>query len=1657
MSSSSEPNTRSNESNNGDDQQKRLPIVVGIGASAGGLDALRNFLACVSENSSLSFVIIQHLDPTHESALTDLLSRETSMKVEEVSGHIEVQPNHVYVIPPNKYLSIQHCVLKLSDPEQKRGSRRAIDYFLSSLAKDQCEHAIGIILSGTGSDGTAGLRDIKEAGGLVIAQSPEEAGQDGMPRSAINSGYVDLVLPVSKMPERLLRYVKHSYLHGPMTAQAAEREDQDQLGVLTEILRRLTDFDFRRYRRNTLLRRVQRRMGLQQIEELSDYLLLIQDNEKEAQALARDLLIGVTHFFRNSQAWELLDEKVLVPLFEQCDGKKPVRVWVAGCASGEEAYTVAMLLHEHAERHGTNCRFQIFATDIAVHALEKARAGFYPESISDNLSKSRLRRFFNKEAEGYKVKSNLRESVVFAQQNVLSHPPFSKLDLITCRNLLIYLEPDAQKRLLSVFQFALKEHGHLFLGSSESIGERSHYFESVSREWRIYKRKSFKAPPLIDFTDGPLGKQNFAEKINDKNRKQSMPSLSEQVYSQLLSESESAIVVVNSDRRLVFLQGPVEDYLQFNRGELSPDLPELSTLAREGLRAKLRTIMHRVPQSESPIKMDTRVKRDGQYIPCRITARRLKGGGQNNEEFYLVTFEPVATEPAAVLDHSKYTEEIGTRELELELSTTREQLNSTIEELETANEELKASNEEAMTMNEELQSNNEELETSKEELQSLNEELTTLNNQLELKVEQLQRTTNDLNNLMSSTQIAVVFLDSQLRIRMFTPAAKDLFHVISGDVGRRVSDITMRFSDRELLEDAEEVLHSLQPRETQVLSENGRSFVRRIVPYRSDDNRIEGVVLTFSDVSRLESITEKLRLRELQQAALAKLGHFALQARDLQILFEHVSAVTRDTLEIEYVKILELLPDGEHMLLRAGVGWREGLVGSATVGSGSNSQAGHTLRSDTPIIVENLASEARFNGPELLVEHGVVSGMSVIIRGDKEPFGVFGAHTAQRRVFTNEDVNFLQSVSNILSEAMERNRVESALKESEERFRMLADNISQLAWTADALGHGVWYNKRWYEYTGLSWDEVQGDGWKQLHHPDHLARVMTKLEECSAKGEAWEDTFPLRGRDGSYRWFLSRAIPIRDDDTGKIILWFGTNTDITARRYAEESLRESEELVRTIAENSTQGLVMMNEKGICTYVNNALLKMTGYSAEEIRSRPLHDLVHHHHPDGRPYPIEDCPIDRALPENNSIRAHEDLFFRKDGSTFPVMCAASPIFKNGKPVSTVIEIRDITQAKQAEESLRDADRRKDEFLATLSHELRNPLAPIRGGLDVLMLAKEDPETVNEVCAIMSRQLEQLIRLVDDLLDVTRITRGKMYLRKRRLLLSEIVDATVEGCRRFVEEAGQQLAIEVPEKPISVEADPNRLTQVLCNLLHNASKYTPQGGHITLHADSNDSEVILTVKDDGIGISNNENEHIFEMFGQIDPSGEQGQSGLGIGLTLVKSLVDLHGGQIKVKSEGEGQGTSFIVELPILADTETENKESTPLQHNSSQTGHRILVVDDNDAAAKMLSMLVQTFASEVRVAFDGLEAIEIAAEFRPDVILTDIGMPRMNGYEAAKKIREHSWGKDIVLVALTGWGQDSDKKQSEQAGFNHHLTKPADIKELRELFSSIQPKQ
>jgi len=891
--------------------------VVGIGASAGGLAAFEAFFSAmpVDTDPGMAIVLVQHLAPDHKSILTDLVRRYTRMQVYEVEDGMAVQPNCTYIIPPNRDMAFLNGTLQLLEQTSPRGMRLPIDFFFHSLAQDQRERAICIVFSGTGSDGTQGIRTIKDEGGMVMVQNPESADYDGMPQSAIATGLTDYILPPAEMPAQLIAYVAHAFgkrLH-PVSHPTPKVEDL--LKKICILLRTQTGHDFSLYKRNTLVRRVERRLAVQQIDRLDGYVRYLQQNPAEVNALFRDLLIGVTNFFRDPEAFKTLDEKVIPKLFAGKPAGAAIRVWSPGCSTGEEAYSLAILLQERMEALKQNFKVQVFATDIDSRAIAVARAGVYTTAIASDVTPERLTRFFthDPEADVYRIQKGIRDLLVLSEQDVIKDPPFSKLDLISCRNLLIYMGAQLQKKIIPLFHYALNPGGALFLGTSETVGEFLDLFAPLDHQWKLYQRKGEARgaqhpvlerfiPPLT--ADGAAPGQ--AKAARHEGSKGPLRELAERA---LIHEYTPASVVVNDRGDILYIHGSTGKYLEPAPGDAGMNI---TRMAREGLRLELATALHKAAaRKETARYPGLRVKTNGDFINVNLAVRPLTAGpfdpatgsGQVGDKvlpeataagLFLVSFEDA---PAAKVrsgkaggkgvDNLAADSDARLAALEQELRAKEEDLQSTIEEMGTSSEELKSSNEEMQSVNEELQSSNEELETSKEELQSINEELNTVNTELQQKVSELSRANNDMNNLLAGTGVGTVFVDQRLNIRRFTPTATQLINLIQTDVGRPVGHILSNLVGYEsLLTDTQAVLDTLIPKELEVQTIAGNWYLMRIRPYRTLGNVIEGAVLTFTEITELKAAQAQAALNEaITQRRLAVVvwdAHDAIILQDME-------------------------------------------------------------------------------------------------------------------------------------------------------------------------------------------------------------------------------------------------------------------------------------------------------------------------------------------------------------------------------------------------------------------------------------------------------------------------------------------------------------------------------------------------------------------------------------------------------------------------------------------------------------------------------------------------------------------------------------------------------------------------------------------------------
>ena len=1348
----------------------KFPII-GLGASAGGVVALKHFLENMPKDNGMAFVVILHLSPKHESMADKVLQPATGMPVTQVSEPTPLEPNHVYVISPANDLVMTDGYLRVSPAERPRGQHVAIDLFFRTLADVHQDKAVGIVLSGTGADGAVCIARIKEQGGITFAQTPEDAEYEDMPRNAIASEKIDFVLPVAEIPNKLVEWWRNAReieLPRPDpeaepvldTAPDARSKTEHALHEILEILAARSGHDFRHYKRATVLRRIERRMQVNLIKDLPSYREFLAAHPDEARALLGDMLIGVTNFFRDREAFEALERDVIPELFQAVYPPEQVRVWVPGCATGEEAYSVAMLLADHAETLNAPSPYQVFASDIDENAIASARAGVYPESIITDMPPTRLRQFFSKEQYRYRVNKAIRDHVLFALHNVLRDPPFSKIGLISCRNLLIYLDRDIQGRLLEMFHFALRPGGWLFLGGSESADAAPQHFEVVDKKHRIYRARTMARGTRIP-TTLPLRTDSRSVRTTDGTRTTQRGFSFADVHQRVLEFYAPPSVVVDRDSNIVHTSEHAGRYLRFGAGEPTHNLV---AVIEPALRADLRSTLFQAIHTNKSVEARVKVVEPGK--PARfvnIVARPFRDP-EANAEFVLVLFDEVedalgpSLEPIAGQGKSAVL-----LNMEEELQRTRERLQASTEQYETSNEELKASNEELQALNEELRSTTEELETSKEELQSVNEELTTVNYELKTKVEELAKSNDDLHNFIGSTDIASLFVDPGLRIKRYTPRAADLFNLIAGDVGRSLLDITSRLDYPQLAEDAASAFQALRPAEREVRSIDGRWYMARVLPYRTADNRIDGAVLTFFDITHLHDAERRVSASEDKLRLAAKATH------------------------------------------------------------------------DYAIIVLNEAGRvtAWNSGAETLFGYSAEAMINQSIE----------------RLFTPEDVD-ANVPQTELDEAAENGHLEIAR-------------------------------------------------WHLTNKGDHV--------------------------------FCSGVLSRIDDG---------------ARGFVK------------IVRNTTR-------------------------------RELLDTAAGQH---------------ANRSSSEMRAE--------------VASASAL--------------------------------KDDFLAVISHELKNPLNLISVNTDLLArLPKTSASPQMDLALEMIRRaIRGQSKIIDDLLDISRIRTGKLELQMEAVDLGAIARAIVDTARADWSTATLDLSCELPEQPVVVRADRVRLEQIVWNLLSNAIKFTPEGGRVSVRISIEENLARLRVQDSGQGIEPHFLPRIFEMFGQAPNRALSGKGGLGIGLALVKQLVQRHNGRIDVQSEGIGRGSTFSIWLPLY---EYDPLTAPPLPAGDIQDaglwrGRKVLITDDATEALQTLAQLLELEGASVAIAHDGAQALALIEQARYDIVFADIGMPNMDGYELAERLRKLPNGASVPLVAITGFTRPNDVQRALHAGFDAHVGKPLSLDAL-----------
>jgi two-component system, chemotaxis family, CheB/CheR fusion protein len=1361
--------------------------IVGVGASAGGLDAFRQLLEALPVDTGMAYVLVQHLDPRHESILADLLSKSTSMPVAEVKGDVAVLPDRVYIVPPSRDIVLEDGMLRLVPRTRTAGRHMPIDYFLRTLAAVQGSRGIGVILSGMATDGTLGLEALKAEGGITFAQDPSGAQSDGMPRSAIDAGCVDFVLPPAAIALELARLGRHPYVTrgaADKPEEAAAPPDGADLAKVLAVLQEASGTDFSAYKEATIRRRIARRMAVHQLQTLADYARLLAGDAAEVQALYQDCLICVTSFFRDPAAFEALSERVFGQLLTDRPPESPVRIWVAGCATGEEAYSLAICLMERAAELKVNPVVKIFATDLSERALEVARTGRYLDSIVQDVSAERLQRFFTMADGRYQVSKAVRELCVFARHDLGQDPAFSNMDLIACRNVLIYLEPQLQERVLDNFHYALRPGGHLVLGGSETVGASSLLFEAVDKKHRIYSRKATTRHPSLLFGAGQPPKASGARAPRAAAARASVRAeLPKEADRILLARYGPPSVVVDTALNILEFRGDTHPFLDHGRqGQASLNLMKM---ARRGLTFELRQAVQTARETGAPARRKSlQFRYRNRLWKADLEVLPLKGPVEC-ERCLLVVFEgrPVATLPEEPLSEAVEAGSGDARDLEitrlrLELAEATEYLQAVIQEHEAATEELQSTNEEASSANEELQSVNEELVTAKEELQSSNEELSTLNQELEDRNGQLGQLNDDLVNAFGSVDLPIMMVGSDLRLRRFTPAAEKLLNLAPADLGRPLEQLRPDFDVSGLADEVRQVIQTESAADREVKDRQGRAYRLRMSPYKTRDNRVDGAVLAMVDVDALKRSAERV-----QQA------------------LEYASAIVETVVE--------------------------------------------------PLLVLDSA---------LRIEKAN--------RAFYEDFKVTAGQTEGRLVFE--------------------------------------------------LGDGQW------------------------DIPALKVALTEVLSGRSVDAFEVEHEFPGLGR----RTMVVSARRLRydrGDASERILLAFEDRTEVRRAQTNREGLLRLEQVARQKAEL------------------------------------------------------------------------------------------------------------------------ADRVKDDFVATVSHELRGPLTSIAGWLHILRGdPPADAATAARGLATIDRAVRAQTRLIQDLLDHSRIVAGKLELSLAVVDLGAIAQLVFDSLRAPAEAQGVTLELERGDTAAVILADADRLQQVLWNLVSNAVKFTPRGGSVRASIIRVEGHFQITVADTGRGIDPAFLPHVFDRFRQEKASTSRGHPGVGLGLSIVRQLVELHGGTVTAESAGPGRGATFTVRLPIPAvlaepdggDHDRRVAEVMPPGTVPPQpaltllAGVRVLVTDDDTDAREALVTVLERYGAEVTGANSADATLQALRHGLPDVLVSDIGMPEEDGFSLLRKVRKlrPEEGGRLPAVAVTAYEGDDQRAAAMEAGFHAFMTKPVSPVEL-----------
>ena len=1587
--------------------------IVGIGASAGGLEALEAVFKALPPDTGMGFVIIQHLSPDFKSHMEELMARHTEMKISRVENGMEVEPNCVYLIPAKMEMVISENRLLLTEKSKVRTLSHPIDQFFRSLANDLGRRSVGVVLSGTGSDGSRGIRDIHEAGGLVIAQDELSAKFDGMPMNAQSTGVVDIILPPQAIAEALVKYVEGGLSPEALAEQDMVIQNFDGIEKIFYLLHQMHGLDFSLYKASTVGRRIQRRADLLSLPSLESYVEYIEGHSEEVNDLYKDLLIGVTKFFRDPEAFKALERQIIPQLFSRTEERTSIRIWVAGCASGEEAYTIAMLIDEELHRRKVSMDVKIFATDAHHGSLQTAAKGIFSEESLSELSSERRNRYFRKKREGYHVTRELRHYVVFAPHNVIRDAPFTQMDLVTCRNLLIYLQPDAQKKALAMFHFALKSGGTLFLGPSESPSDLIDEFQTVDKRWRLYtKRRDVRLPISTQLPFGAVGpspKRKFMPTISST--KPRVDSSMMGIYDRLLDRKMPPSFLVNEQYDLLHVFGGAERFLEVRGGRPSNNLldsiiePLKSALtgavphaARKkdvvrytGLRVVSGDSVENLSMVVEPIH-DPRTKAGGLLVELQSEAKTVNSQA------------PVVSIDIGDVTSARF------GQLESDLRYAQENLQATVEEMETSNEELQASNEELVASNEELQSTN-------EELHSVNEELYTVNAEHQRRVEELAQANDDMDNLLATTRVGVIFLDDELYIRRFTPEIARLFHLVEQDIGRSITGFSHNLNYDPLVDDLRQVISTKKELERNVEDNRGNPFLLRILPYRRE-TRTDGVVLTLIDISSLKTAQAELeRFKFMTESANDSISLIDANGRVIYGNPSMCGMLGYTNEELVKLNVMQINPVRD-------LNWFREIFERSAKETIKPFRASWQTKSGDMVPVEVSMSDFLFKDTRYVC--------------------------ATTRDITDQVA------------AEEELHIQHQAMESAQNGIVISD--------ASVGDHPIVYiNPGFIELTGYSTDEILGRNCRFLQGERTDSEAVKRIRESLAAGQPCQETLLNYRKDGTTFWNELQVTPVRDAD-GKLVSFIGVQNDITERVEAEHIARRNATRTQTILDTTADGIIGLDLDGKCSFCNRSALRLLGYQKnEDLVGKNMHDLIHHSRADGSPCSYTDCQINRALRDRVSDHVLDDVFWRQDGSRFPVEYWVNPMIRDGKSRGSVVSFQDITrrleikarqtrmlqELEEANLGAHRASETKSEFLANMSHEIRTPMSAIMGYTDILSRYLDDADNLNCV-NIIRENGKFLLDIIGDILDISKIEAGKIQLVRSRVRIDEMVEELRAMLQVRAHEKQLDFSIVVDGRiPQTISSDAQRLKQILLNLIGNAIKFTEQGSvkvSISYHDNHGDEALEFNVTDTGIGLTGEQIKKLFQPFMQVDASAGRKFGGTGLGLVISQRLAEMLDGTITVDSKLKS-GSTFTLKLKVKADESAAmigNEAFNNVRLNAQQPiiplpkiSGCIMVVDDRREVRFIAQHILEEAGATVITAEDGEQCIEAVCNEDEtgnsiDLIVMDMQMPVLDGYEATKRLRAMDYENPII--ALTAHAMEGDREKCLAVGCSEYVTKP-----------------